>query len=153
MWLEITAFDGNTLSGTGGSPTREMVAMSETAGVVSRIVYLDNGAKFDADGAADSDTVLGQVVARFRLAVSSGTLGLRGLNDQLTHYAGKRGHVGTLTGISRSTSDVTYQCSARCIDVTEEEVSVEAGSAPGGKYRAHSFVVMTWEKLSEWAQV
>jgi len=151
MWLEITAFDGNTLSGTGAYPSRSMVSMTDKDEVVSRMGPMENGAKFDADGATDSDVMLGQVTARYRLAVRTGTLGLTGLNSQLAHFEGKRGHVGTLTGISRSGTDTTYQCTARCVDVIPEEIRYE--DVQGGKGAGRAFVVMIWEKKTAWAQV
>jgi hypothetical protein len=152
MYLEITAFDGASLSGTGASPSRTMISMKETATVISRIGELENGAKFDADGAADSDTVLGQVTARYQLLVQSGITGMRGLNNQLTHFVSRRGHLGTLTGIARSdATDVTYQCTARCMDAIEEEITID--NAPGGGGAAYAYVTMVWDKKSEWQEV
>jgi hypothetical protein len=152
MWLEITAFDGVSLSGTGASPARSMVAMSESAPVVSRVGYLENGAKFDADGTADSDVALGQVIARYQLLAYTGVTGMTGLNTQVVNFTGKRGHVGTLTGISRGSSgDTTYQCTARLVDVTEEDMTVV--NVPGGTGKGYAYVTVTWEKKTEWAQV
>jgi hypothetical protein len=54
-----------------------------------------------------------------------------------------------LTGIAESGADVTYTCTARCVDVTEEEMGIT--NAPGMDNRAYSFVTVTWEKLTEWA--
>lgn len=150
-FLEITAFDGNSLSGTGASPSRSMVSMSDNDIVISRMGALENGAKFDADGTADSDVMLGTVTARYRMAVRTGTLGLTGLTGQLGHFTGKLGHVGTLTGISRSGTDTTYQCSARCVQVIQEEIhysDVSGGSGVGVAY-----VTVVWEKKSQWAAI
>ena len=86
-YYDITAFAGTTIV----SETVKQVAMTDTKEAISRIVLLENGAKFDADGTADADLVLGQVTARYQIA-------RRERNDS-TRY--RRGNAGRAAGQAR----------------------------------------------------
>ena len=142
----ITAFDGSTLVTTG----RDMVAMSESAAVMSRVGMLEHGVKFDADGTADADVGLGLVTARYR--VTSTAAGMTSLNTGVAVLTALRGKHGTLTGVERMTSgDVTKTCTARCVDVIEEEYRLFSNPPMVAKYKQRTYVVMGWEKLTEWA--
>lgn len=140
-YYDITAFDSITFA----SYFVKMVDMSENAAVVSRIAYLENGAKFDADATTDSDVTLGQVVARFQALPTSA--GLANLNTAVAAMTGKRGHYGTLTGTQDA---ATKTCTARCVDVIEEDISIGGFPMVAAK-KQRAFVTMVWEKLTEWA--
>lgn len=145
-FFEITAFDGVTIV----MSARKQVAMNETGVVVSRVGYLENGAKFDADGTADSDTSLGQVTARYQI-LDTTTAGVTALNSAVRTLEALRGKHGTLTGVERASTDDSYTCTARCIDVVTEEYTITSGPAMTAAGKPRAFVTLTWEKLTEWA--
>lgn len=142
----ITAFDGTTLVTTG----RDMVEMNETAVVVSRVGYLENGVKFDADGTADGDVTLGQVTATYK--IKSTANGMTSLNSGVAALAGLRNKHGTLTGVERmSPADVTKTCTARCVDVIQEAYRLRDNPPLVAGMRQKAYVTLVWEKLTEWA--
>lgn len=144
-YFVITAFDGTTLVTTG----RDMVAMNVTAPVISRVGYLENGVKFDADGAADSDVGLGQVTATYRLRSTAN--GMTTFNNGVAALTLLRGKVGTLTGVERmSPSDVVYTCTARCIDVIQEEYRLHNNPPMHASRRQSAQLTVVWEMLTGW---
>jgi len=142
--LDITAFDGTTIVASG----RSMVSMSETYPAYTRMGVLENGAMFDADGAADADVVLGQVTARYKITPT--TKGATALNSGIAVLKGLRGKEGTLTGIERGASDVTFTCTARCIDVVQEDISVHNAPPMHKNYYQRAYVTVVWQKKTEW---
>lgn len=142
----ITAFAGTTIV----TSWRDMVAMSETAPVMSRVGYLENGVKFDADASADADVALGQVEARY--IVRSDTKGMTSFNTAVATLTGLRGKRGTLTGVERASGgDVSKTCTARCIDITEETYRVRTNPPMHSAFRQQTYITVTWEKLTQWA--
>lgn len=142
---EITVFAGTTLA----TNTRCMVSMQDTRPVVSRMGYLENGAKFDADGTETADKALGQVRARYLCLPDNP--GVVNLWSQVTVFVGLLGVAGTLTGVRAGSSPTTLTCTARCVDVTVEEYSTDRQPTMTATNKLYAYVNVTWEKKSEWA--
>ena len=142
--LDITAFDGMTIVASG----RSMVSMSETYPSYTRLGVLENGALFDADGTADADVSLGQVTVRYKITPT--TKGVTALNSGIAVLKGLRGKEGTLTGIERAAADTTYTCTARCIDVIQEDISVNNAPPMHKNYYQRAYVTVVWQKKTEW---
>lgn len=144
-YYDVTDFAGTTIV----SATVKQLAMSDTTRVISRIGYLENGTKFDADGTADADTTPGQVIARYQIIPA--TAGMVALESVIAPLVALRGKRGTLTGKMYSpTVTTTRTCTARCIDAVKVEVN-ESGPPMLGTRRTRVELVMVWEKLTEWA--
>lgn len=142
--FKLTTFAGTTI----GTANICQQSISDTKPVVVRMGYLENGTKFDADGTADADKMLGQVRARFLIVPTSG--GVRALNGNINILEGLRGKSGTLSGLQEGANDLTLSCVARCVDVlTEEHI---AGQQPvlNKTSKQFAFVTVTWEKKTEW---
>lgn len=144
-YYDITVFDGTTIVNTA----RKQVGMVETAEVVVRMGVLENGAKYDADGTADADVTLGQVIARYQVVGAS--TGMTSLNADVSGLMALRGRHGTLTGVERAASPVTVTCTARCVEVSPEEYNVDNGPPATADFRQRIFATVVWEKLTEWA--
>lgn len=144
-YYDITAFAGTTIV----SETVKQVAMTDTKEAISRIVLLENGAKFDADGTADADLVLGQVTARYQIVPAGNGMIL--LDTAVATLAGLLGKRGTLTGKQYGPSSTTTRtCTARCLSAVSEEVMLTDPPLSGSR-RQRVMFTFVWEKLTEWA--
>lgn len=143
--FDITAFAGTTIV----TAERVMDSMVESHVAVTRMGQLENGAIFDADGTADADTSLGTVTARYKLRPS--TRGVTAVNTLIDGLKALQGKHGTLTGIERSASPVTKTCTARCLSVTQEEISTHNAPPMHAKYYQRVYVTIVWQKKTEWA--
>ena len=108
--LLFTVFAGVTLhNGT----TIKQIAPYEMSGdvAITRIHRLSNGAKFDADGAADGDRAYGDIRLVFRITGATHTAAVTTLLA-LEALLNKR---STLTGVEYGASSGTNRsCTARC---------------------------------------
>ena len=98
----------------------------------------------------DADTSLGQVTARYQI-LDTTTAGVTALNSAVRTLEALRGKHGTLTGVERASTDDSYTCTARCIDVVTEEYTITSGPPMTAAGKPRAFVTLTWEKLTEWA--
>lgn len=127
--------------------TIKQVAPYELGGnqAISRIFTLSNGAKFDADGTADGDVILGNVRAVFRCTGTSHAAA-NTLSLALQALLNKR---GTLLGKEFSASSwVAKSCTARC---TVARPVMRAG-LPMATGELHQIEVeMVWERFTNWS--
>lgn len=144
-YYDVTAFAGTTIV----TANRKQVSMVETDFPVTRLVTLENGAILDADGSADSDLQLGEVIVRYQIIPDAN--GMLSLDSHVAALEAMRLKRGTLTGKQYGASTVTETCTARCMDVAPEPYAADSGPpmAAGNKQRV--FVVVRWQKLTSWA--
>lgn len=141
-----TAFDGVTIV----SSTVKIVEIEETTRPIIRMGQLPNGAIFDADGSADADVGLGQVIATY--SVTPASKGVVSLNTLVAALTGLEGKVGTLTGKAEAPGGaLTKTCTARCISVVAQRMTVRENPPLHANYIQRQLVTMTWQKKSEWS--
>lgn len=142
---ELTTFAGTTLS----AATRHMMSFQDSTTVYARMGTLENGAIFDADGTAAADKVLGQVRARFLCVPTLN--GSTALATETGVFEGIMGVAGTLSGKQVGASTVTKTCTARCIEVSVEEYSLDGQAALIAGNKLYAYVNVVWQKKTEWA--
>jgi hypothetical protein len=61
------------------------------------------------------------------------------------------GYRATLTGTEVSAAGVTftYTCTARCVSADSEEYNLTSPPM-AATFKQRAFIVLTWEKLTEW---
>ncbi len=144
MILDVTKFISTDLITTG----RKQLSMVETSQVMSRIGIMENGVKFDADGASDADVALGQVIVRYQILPD--TAGMTAVNTHIAALKALEGKQGTLTGKERAAVEKTYTCTARCRGAVQEEITVDSGIPMTATANILVYVTMTWEMKSAW---
>lgn len=147
MYLRIVSFNGTTIT----HANRRQLSYVDNTAVISRIGVLPNGVKYDADGTTTADTTLGKVTTRWSI-VPSGN-GMDALIFHTNVFESLRGRRGTLVANSYAPEGTTtLTCTARCVDVTLEEYSVDNNGLPLiAAARTRAWAVVTWEKLTDWS--
>mgnify|MGYP006967787019 FL=1 len=141
--MMLTQFLGVTLH--NGTTIRQVVPY-ELSGkqAVTRIFRLANGAKFDADGDDDGDTMLGNLRATFRVTGATHSAA----NALLLALEALLNRRGTLGGVEYLASTTLFRsCNARCL-VARPIMRAGMPMAVGRIYQID--VEMSWEQFTNW---
>lgn len=145
--LILTEFNGTSIR----TSNIKLMEYEDTGDqVISRIVTLPNGTKWDLDGTADSDSTLGQVIAVFACRGTS-----KGVDVANTHYrtlAGLRGKRGTLKGVqvNYAGTEAVYTCNARLLIVRPKRLRGGQDTSLSADTRPMIEAECVWERLSAW---
>lgn len=142
-YYDVISFASTLLT----SATIKQVEMFETEQAITRMVALENGAIFDADGTVNADLSLGKVYVRYQIIPDSPGMGA--LNTLVAVLKSIDGKHGQMTGKQYGTSTVTVTCNARCESVVQEPYTISQPPMTANATQ-RTFVNVVWQKKTEW---